>query len=196
MAAVSPIPSTERAAAIATIVAAFAADPVERWLWPEEELYDRCFPDFVAAFGGQAFEHGSAWGPADASAVALWLAPGVESDEEAVVSILSETVAREKHDDLFSTLEQMTVAHPTYPHWYLPWLAVAPASQGRGLGSRLLEHCLATVDANRLPAFLETPNPRTVPLYERHGFEVIATPQAGRCPPMTSMLRVARGADG
>ena len=73
----------------------------------------------------------------------------------------------------------------------LPWLAVAPALQGRGLGARLLEHSLSIVDADGLPAFLETPNPRTVPLYERHGFEVIATPQAGNCPPMTSMLRPA-----
>jgi GNAT superfamily N-acetyltransferase len=191
VAAVSRLPSEERGAAIETVVAAFAADPVERWLWPEVDRYESCFPDFVAAFGGQAFERESAWGLADTGAVALWLAPGVESDEESVVSVLSETVAREKHDDLFATLERMAVAHPTYPHWYLPWLAVAPALQGRGLGARLLDHGLAIVDADGLPAFLETPNPRTVPLYERHGFEVIATPQAGSCPPLTSMLRAA-----
>ncbi len=191
MVAISPLSGADRPLAIATVVAAFAADPVERWLWPETDLYENCFPDFVAAFGGQAFERESAWGFANTGAVALWLAPGVESDEEAVVGVLSETVAREKHDDLFSTLEQMAVAHPTYPHWYLPWLAVTPALQGRGLGGRLLEHGLAIVNVDGLPAFLETPNPRTVPLYERHGFEVVATPRAGGCPPMTSMLRAA-----
>ena len=191
MAPITPLPSSERGAAIATVVAAFAADPVERWLWPEADRYERFFPDFVAAFGGPAFEHDSAWALADTGAVALWLAPGVESDEERVVDILSNTVTPDKHDDLFSTLEQMAVAHPTYPHWYLPWLAVAPSLQGRGLGAQLLKHGLAIVDADGLPAFLETPNPRTVPLYERHGFEVIATPQAGCCPPMTSMLRPA-----
>lgn len=189
MAAISPLQCAERTAAIATVVAAFAADPVERWLWPEADRYERCFPDFVAAFGGLAFEHGSAWGLADTGAVALWLAPGVEPDGEAVAGVLGDTVAHEKHADLFSTLEQMALAHPTYPHWYLPWLAVTPALQGRGLGARLLEHGLAIVDADGLPAFLETPNPRTVPLYERHGFTVIATTQAGDCPPMTSMLR-------
>jgi ribosomal protein S18 acetylase RimI-like enzyme len=191
MDAISPVPSTERDAAIATVVAAFAADPVERWLWPETDLYASTFPGFVAAFGGQAFAHQSAWGLAGTSAVALWLAPGVESDEEQVVGILTETVAQDKHDDLFFLLEQMTEAHPTYPHWYLPWLAVAPTHQGRGLGAQLLEHGLSIVDAAGLPAFLETPNPRTVSLYERHGFEVVAKPQAGTCPPMTSMLRPA-----
>lgn len=196
MTAIFRIPSSERAAAIATIVAAFANDPVERWLWPETDVYESCFPDFVEAFGGRAFERGSAWGPIDTGGVALWQAPGVESDEEAVVGVLTDTVAQEKHDDLFSTLEQMAIAHPTFPHWYLPWLAVAPAFQGRGLGGRLLEHGLANVDADELPAFLETPNPRTVPLYERHGFEVIATAQAGSCPPMTSMLRAASDVAG
>jgi hypothetical protein len=48
------------------------------------------------------------------------------------------------------------------------------------------------VDASHLPAYLETPNPRTVPFYERHGFEVTAVSQAGTCPPVTSMLRESR----
>jgi ribosomal protein S18 acetylase RimI-like enzyme len=176
---------------VATIVAAFAADPVERWLWPEEESYDAAFPAFVEAFGGGAFGRGTAWGVSGAEAVALWLEPGVEGDEEATVAVLSATVAAEKHDDLFATLEQMAAIHPTDPHWYLPWLAVSPAHQGRGHGGRLLDHGLAIVDATGLPAFLETPNPRTVPLYERHGFEIVGVAQAGACPPMTSMLRPA-----
>lgn len=191
MAGVSHVQGGRRTAAISTVVEAFSADPVERWLWPEEDLYASCFPSFVEAFGGRAFDHGGAWELAGQGAVALWLAPGVEPEEESVVGILSETVAEAKHDDLFSTLEQMNEAHPTYPHWYLPWLAVAPELQGRGFGGRLLEHGLEIVDADGLPAFLETPNPRTVPLYERHGFAVVATPRAGDCPPMTSMLRAA-----
>ena len=38
--------------AIATIVAAFADDPVERWLYPEEAGYLEHFPRFVEAFAG------------------------------------------------------------------------------------------------------------------------------------------------
>jgi ribosomal protein S18 acetylase RimI-like enzyme len=188
----SALSNADKPAAIATIVAAFATDPVERWLWPEADAYTASFPDFVAAFGGdRAFGHQTAWGARDGSAVALWLAPGVEPVEEALVGVLTESVSVQKHDDLFSTLEQMAAIHPRDPHWYLPWLAVAPGRQGHGLGGQLLEHGLAIVDANELPAFLETPNPRTVPLYESHGFEVVGTAQAGSCPPMTSMLRAA-----
>jgi predicted GNAT family N-acyltransferase len=46
--------------------------------------------------------------------------------------------------------------------------------RGADLGGRLLTHCLTKVDADHVPAFLETPNPRTVPFYQRHGFEVTA----------------------
>jgi len=56
----------------------------------------------------------------------------------------------------------------------------------------LLNQCLAVVDAEHLPAFLETPNPRTIPFYQRHGFEVTNVAQAGACPPVTSMIRRAR----
>jgi len=192
MAAIAPLADADRPVAIATVVAAFAADPVERWLWPEADAYAAAFPEFVAAFGGDsALGYRTAWGARDASAVALWLAPGVEPAEEAVVGALTGSVSAQKHDDLFSVLEQMAAFHPRDPHWYLPWLAVAPGLQGHGLGGELLEHSLAIVDADKLPAFLETPNPRTVPLYERHGFEVVGTAQAGSCPPMTSMLRAA-----
>jgi GNAT superfamily N-acetyltransferase len=183
------VPERDRARAIATIVAAFSEDPVERWLYPELGQYAAHFPKFVAAFGGEAFDHGTAWQLDDCSAVALWLPPGAEPDGDGIVSVLSETVSPGKQGDLFSVLEQMDEAHPSYAHWYLPWLAVEPRRQGASLGSRLLAHCLATVDKDGLPAYLETPNPRTVPLYERHGFEVTGAAQAGTCPPVTIMLR-------
>jgi GNAT superfamily N-acetyltransferase len=184
------VPASARGRAIATVVSAFAADPVERWLWPGG-AYEAYFPGFVEAFAGPAFEKQTAWMLDDFSAVALWLAPGAEPDGELLGAILSETVAEEKHGDAFAVLQEMDEKHPTAPHWYLPWLAVESSSQGQGIGSVLLAHCLSQVDASGLPAYLETPNPRTVPLYERHGFEVTAVAQSGDCPPMTMMLREA-----
>jgi ribosomal protein S18 acetylase RimI-like enzyme len=188
----SHVRKNDRDRAIATVVEAFADDPVERWLYPRLEAYREHFPRFVAAFAGEAFERQTAWHLDELSAVALWLPPGAEPDGDEIVGALTASVAPEKHEDLFAVLEQMGEAHPTYPHWYLPWLGVAPAAQGTGLGGRLLSEGLATVDAERLPAYIETPNPRTIPFYERHGFEVTGEAQAGSCPPMTLMLRPAR----
>jgi ribosomal protein S18 acetylase RimI-like enzyme len=178
--------------AVATVVSAFIADPVERWLWPEAWRYLTHFPAFVAAFGSAAFAADTVGALEDFAAVALWIPPGAAPDGDRIVAALRDTVPAEQHADVFAVLEQMDSAHPRNRHWYLPWLAVDPCRQHVGLGSRLLLRGLARVDADHLPAYLETPNPRTVPLYERHGFDVVGVSQAGACPPITSMLRAAR----
>jgi ribosomal protein S18 acetylase RimI-like enzyme len=182
----------DQARMVATLVSAFIADPVERWLFPEPAQYLAHFPAFIAAFGGEASKTQTVWSLDQFAAVAMWIPPGADADGEAIVTVLSETVSADKHKAAFSVLEQMDAAHPKYPHWYLPWLGVDSARQGTGLGANLLSQCLARVDADYLPAFLETPNPRTVPFYERHGFAVISVSQTGACPPVTSMLREAR----
>ena len=51
-----------------------------------------------------------------------------------------------------------------------------------------MKACLRVVDESHLPAYRETPNPRTISFYERHGFEVIGDAQAGACPPVVFML--------
>jgi len=55
-----------------------------------------------------------------------------------------------------------------------------------------MEYCLGVVDASHLPAYLETPNPRNVSFYERHGFAVTGDAQSGTCPPVVFMSRAAR----
>lgn len=188
----SAVDQSEQARAYATLVLAFAADPVERWLYPEPQQYLSDFPKFLAAFGGGAFAEQTVWKLGEFSAVALWLSPGAETNGEAITSTLTETVAPDKHEDMFAVLGQMDKAHPAYPHWYLPWFAVDNALQGKGLGGRLMMPCLEVVDASHLPAYLETPNPRTIAFYQRHGFEVTGEARAGTCPPITFMLRAPR----
>jgi len=89
-------------------------------------------------------------------------------------------------------LEQIGLHHIEEPHWYLPMIGVDPSRQGQGLGSALLAHALARCDAEHMPAYLESSNPATVPLYQRHGFRVTAEIQAGASPVIYPMLRDAR----
>jgi GNAT superfamily N-acetyltransferase len=187
-----PVRDHEQARALATLVSAFTDDPVERWLYPELQQYLIHFPVFLRAFGGKAFDEQTAWSLGDCSAVALWLPPGTEPDGDKISKVLTESVSPDKHGDLFSVLQRMDVAHPTYSHWYLPWFGVDAALQGRGLGGQLMKACLMVVDASHLPAYLETPNPRNITFYERHGFEVTGEAQAGACPPVVFMLRASR----
>ena len=175
-----------------TLVAAFTDDPVERWLYPELPEYVTHFPKFLMAFGGRAFDQRTVWHLGDFSAVAFWLPPGEVPDGDVIGAVLEETVSPSKHSDTFAVLEQMDNAHPTYSHWYLPWFGVDSVLQGRGLGGELMQQCLEIVDESHLPAYLETPNPRTLSFYSRHGFEVTGAAMAGACPPITFMLRAAR----
>jgi ribosomal protein S18 acetylase RimI-like enzyme len=188
----SSVRDDEQAGALATLVLAFTNDPVERWLYPEPQQYLTHFPEFLAAFGGKAFGEHTVWSLGAFSAVALWLPPGTEPDGDAITTVLAETVSPEKHGDLFSVLQQMDLAHPKYPHWYLPWFGVDAALQGRGLGGQLMMACLGVVDASHVPTYLETPNPRNISFYERYGFEVTGRAQVGACPPVVFMLRASQ----
>ena len=179
----------DQAKTFATLLSAFRADPVERWLYPDEHDYDEFFPAFLAAFGGEAFAHDTVWQLDDFAAVALWLAPGADPDADEIVRVLMTTVDEARHGDTMACLEQMDAAHPRYPHWYLPWFGVEARAQGSGLGATLMVNCLRAVDETGLRAYLETPNPRTISFYERYGFRVSGSTHTADCPVITFMLR-------
>jgi GNAT superfamily N-acetyltransferase len=178
--------------AIATLTSAFVADPVERWLWPDDADYVARYRRFAESFVDDAIGAGTAWQLDDYAAVAILLPPGVDPDPERIGSGLRASVAAERHEDMFSVLEQMEANNPRYPHWYLPWLGVEANRQGAGLGTTLLSRCLEHVDEGGLPVFLEAPNPRNIPFFERHGFELTGFARSGSCPPVGLMLRAGR----
>ena len=149
----------ERAMTFTTLLSAFRADPVERWLYPDEKDYDEHFPKFLAAFGGEAFAHDTVWRLDEFTAVAMWLPPDAVPDGDEIVRVLTTTVEEVRLADTMAALEQMDGAHPHFSHWYLPWFGVDAALQGSGLGGSLMGGCLTVVDASGLPAYLETPNP-------------------------------------
>jgi ribosomal protein S18 acetylase RimI-like enzyme len=122
----------------------------------------------------------------------LWLPPGVGPDGDALEALTLETLAEPALSEVGAIMEQIGAAHPEGPHWHLALIGVDPTYQGRGIGSTLLRYALARIDAERLPAYLESSNPANVPLYRRHGFEVIREVRVGGSPLVFPMLRVAR----
>lgn len=68
--------------------------------------------------------------------------------------------------------KKLATYHPQQPHAHLVFLGVAPAAQGRGVGSALLKRTLAPLDEQGVLAYLECSTARNVALYARHGFEV------------------------
>jgi GNAT superfamily N-acetyltransferase len=188
-ATVEVIQEANRQRGIASLTLAFASDPVMRWAWPDAQRYAAYWPRLADAFGGRAFDDGTAYGLEDCLAVALWMRPGVGPDEEAVMDVMRESLDDEVLADVSGLFEQMDELHPAADVWYLPLMGVDLPAQGRGLGSALLRHVLANCDGEGLPAYLEATNPRNRDLYARHGFNVIEVIQAGSSPPMWAMLR-------
>ncbi len=75
---------------------------------------------------------------------------------------------------LMKLRDAMDSRHPMErPHDYLWFLGVHPNAQGRGIGSQLLKAGTERMDAAGRCGFLETGTPRNLPLYQRHGFDII-----------------------
>jgi GNAT superfamily N-acetyltransferase len=178
--------------AVAVIMLAFATDPLTRWIYSNPHQYLRYFPDVIRLFCGNAFSHGTAYYIDGFSGAALWLPPNVHPREEEMNMLLKQTVLEQNQEHVFAVLEQMGNYHPAEPHWYLPMIGVDPSHQGKGYGSALMEHALIRCDRENKLAYLETANPRNVPLYERHGFELSGTIQIGSAPQVFPMLRRPR----
>ena len=181
----------DRARLVDVIVLAFVRDPVTRWAFRDPHQYLEFFPEFVNAFGGRAFEHASAHYADQFAGGALWLPPGVHPDEEGLGQVLERAMG-DQIREVSALFEQMARYHPTEPHWYLPLIGTDPARQGSGVGSALLRHATDICDRDGVPAYLESSNPRNIPLYERHGFKVLGRIQHGRSPVITPMLRRPR----
>lgn len=182
----------DQAGVFGVLTLAFSVDPMARWSLPEPARYLATFSLITKAFGGSAFERGTAYIADGFTGAALWLPPGTESDEASLKRLFDENTNDDIKDDMQRIFEEMKKFHPTEPHWYLPMIGVDPMRQGAGIGSALMTEALKAVDRDQSIAYLESSNPRNISLYQRHGFEVIGEIQYGSSPVLRPMLRKAR----
>lgn len=187
-----PVSEADEAKAIATVALAFATDPMMRWSFPDPAQFFEIAEDFLRAFGGRAFVHGTADATENLESVALWMPPNVEPDGEAMMPFFEKARSSpQTKKDGEGIFEQMEKFHPKEPHWYLPLIGTDPIHQGKGHGSALMAHAMKRCDESHMPAYLESSKPSNVPFYERYGFKVIGTIQQGASPVLTPMYRHA-----
>jgi GNAT superfamily N-acetyltransferase len=181
------------------LTAAFAADPVQQWLFAPAADPDAgrraLFEIFVEDYFWLGHLHVVATGGRIAGA-ACWSPPdrGVLRGER--VQALFDALTPHLGDELAPRLAELARTHdhrPAEPHLYLGILGVDPAAQSRGHGTVLLAPTLAECDRTGMVAHLESSNEENIPFYERHGFAVV---EAYRCggdgPPLTIMSRRPR----
>ena len=188
--AVRRCPPSARDDALATVVAAFATDPLLRWVWPDDARYAGCAPDFFGLLLDLRLESGEVWVAADGpelSSVAMWDPPGglyQPPPDERWAEVQERFTAGERAG-WAAFDEAMGVPAAAGPHWYLGVLATAPGRQGTGLGRAVTAPMLAAADRTGLPAYLETASETNVAIYRRLGFAIdreIDMPDGGpRC---------------
>lgn len=165
--------SDDRERVLTALVAAFARDPVIRWLFPEDATY----PRYAAAFFGHLFDkrigRGGVWTIEDGAATAMWDPPAPTSSAG---SNGSDGLAAQVPADAFGRLraydDAVHALLPPTPFWYLGVLGTHPDRAGRGWGRAVMRAGLDAAAADGLPAFLETSNPVNVGIYERAGWRV------------------------
>jgi GNAT superfamily N-acetyltransferase len=181
------------------LVAAFAADPVQQWLFAPAADPDAGRRALFEIFVEDYFWLGHTHVVADAGGIAgaaLWAPPDREVLRGTRVQDLLGVLTPHLGDELMPRLGELARTHehrPAEPHLYLGILGVDPGRQSRGHGADLLAPGLAECDRAGLVAHLESSNEQNVPFYERQGFVVV---DAYRCggdgPRMTIMTRRPR----
>jgi GNAT superfamily N-acetyltransferase len=177
--------------AIATLVLAFAADPVARWMYNDPHQYLLLIPRLFRALGTSSFEAGEAQRTSDGLGVALWLPPGVHGDDRPLEAVIARSMAGEKRAEGAAIFARTEHYRPTEPHWYLSLIGVEALHRDKGCGAALLQHRLRQCDREHLPAYLWSSNPLNISFYERHGFEIADTIRVGSSPSIFPMLRHA-----
>ncbi len=181
---------------IDTLSDSFARDPMLNWVIPQTHFYPHYFrlllQEVYLSRGLIHLERRS-------QAVALWLPPEARLQTVprlAFVKLMLRSLTLDGLQALLRLHQQgqvFTRYLPTEPHYYLQFIGCPLKEQGRGAGSALLQHGTDICDERGMPAYLESSNSRNVPLYERHGFEVIGEERVGKNGPAAwFMWREAR----
>ena len=130
-------------------------------------------------------------------AAALWRPPGqweipwwqYITNAAAFIELLGADIPR-----ALRALGVIEKNHPHTPHWYLQVLGTDTARQGNGYAGLVMRHQLAIVDAQGLPAHLESSKASNIPIYQSYGFEVTGEIVLPDGPTLYPMWRAARPA--
>ncbi len=172
--------SHESVAGAAEVLArAFQDDPLQKYVFPDEEERLRR----SAAHFGAALHYGLQFGTVnEAPGGAVIALPPGETDvtpsraEAGGLAQLPDLIGPEAAARFFGVTqaaEPMHHRHAPGPHWYVMVLGVSPEAQGSGLGRDLLQSVFAEADPGRLPVYLETTRAANVAFYGHMGFEVV-----------------------
>ncbi len=167
--------------AVEVMASAFHQDPLWIRLVPNEAKRAGHLRRFFEFFMSTMLAMQEVYGLGNPlEAVAIWDTPEPRErpprppPEWAFIKLVFSSTFRvaSKTSKIFDRLEQMRKLHAPGRHFYLVSIGVLPASQGKGLASRLIRYKLADADARGFGTYVETMTEMNVPIYEHFGFEL------------------------
>lgn len=160
----------------AVLALAFLDDPFWAWLIPSSAERGRRLRHWFTLYTKRiCLPHSECYVTTSSSGAALWLPPGAADPRlhENLILLPLKYIAMGRHlRSLMRAFHNFDLHKPTFPHFYLSLLGVAPESRGLGQGTALLRPVLGRCDADQVPAYLEATSERSRAFYERLGFEV------------------------
>jgi GNAT superfamily N-acetyltransferase len=184
----------DRAAVIATVVAAFAEDPGWRFLLNGE--HNRVAPLFAGALFDLRCPRQSVWVTDDLLAVAMWDRPAEDGAQSLPVDAIwdryTAQAGPEVHERLIAYNQAVGAASTPSPYSYLGVLATHPEQRGKGLASTVLQPEIALADEAAIDCCLETSTEANRRFYEKRGFTEAVTVEVLGGPPTWWLRRAAR----
>jgi GNAT superfamily N-acetyltransferase len=161
---------------VATVVAAFVADPAFRFFFPDDATYGQLAASFAGWLFDKRVSQGTVWVINDGAAVAMWDAPSNENQR-------GTSPALELPPDALQRLASYDAGvHgvlPSTSHWYLGVLATHPDQAGQRWGRAAMAEGLRQAAAAGIPAYLETSSQRNVAIYQRAGWQTVSSVPLG-----------------
>ncbi len=163
-----------RAAAVATLAAAFHDDPAMVWMLPDAASRPERLSRLTGWLFDEAMKRGFVLGTPGAEVVTLWRRPGQVHHSDPLwhpgtlrfVPIFGRHLLRAVRVD-----DGIKGHLPPGEDWlYLKMAGVRPEWQGKGLGGLAIRAGLERADEQGVSGLLETATPGNIALYQRLGF--------------------------
>ncbi len=162
---------------VEVMIEAFWDDPEMNFLCRgDRKKREAFFLSFRNIFLKSMF-HSQVFTTEDKKAVACWVPPLQKQKS----TWRSQTHLRDMLKSVEKTTIQKNILRLKYllrrnipsDRYYLSTLAVSPSSQGKGMGSKILEPMLNFCDQENIPAYLNTSKEINLKFYKKHSFEVV-----------------------
>lgn len=173
------LPKNRTEEAVAVLAGALMVEPGFAHIIPDDTLRHETLQTVIASMLSTARRKGAIWSAMEGDSVlgaAVGLKPGnfPLSFLEQLRAIPYSMQLRRLDKDTVSTLREFDTNgknnFPAEPCWYIQAVGVSPASQGKGVGSGLMQYMLAEIGAEA--CYLETATKSNIPFYQKAGFDV------------------------